>query len=547
MAGTAEHPDPETFESEIPEEADDAIAGVSSWGISIVLHAIILLVMVFVVYQSMREQDEAKVVHTVIPPSHEPDAPPPHEDIRTEVRVDVKIPVPEAVVHDFEVPVEPIQTDDDTPTMEARGQEDAVSAMEMANVAFTMAIGPGNSAPGMRGRGPGGHRRAMGPDGSSPRSELAAEGALRWFVRHQSPNGQWDVDGYSINCQEQGPKCEPGTSHTDIQGDVACTGYALLCFLGGGYEHRSPNRYRLTVQKGVDWLLSVQEADGCFGKRNYEHPVATMALAEAYAMTNDPMLREPVQRAVDLIRARQAQGTVRTAVSGQDIGDYGLAWDYLNPNFQRMDSSVSGWNVMALKSAKMGGIDVGGALDGARQWLTGAWEAMNKQVGVDLANLDEYTSETQFPYTWDGSDNKVSTHNGDLTCVGLLCAVFLGAEDRQLKTMANWCFKHQTPQGWPTDTYYLYYNTLGMFQVGGEQWKAWNGTVRDMLVDAQRQDGGCFGGSWDPQGAGGHHVSEVGRLLVTAYCCMSLQVYYRYDVVRSDPKDERSKRLKAAF
>ena len=487
------------------------------------------------------------LVHTVIPPSREPEAPPPHVDIRTDVRVDVPIPVPDSVVHDLDVPVEKLETQDDEPTNDVKGREDAVAAMEMGSTAFMPAMGADAGAPGMRGRPRGGRHRGVPGSGCTPRCLDAADGALRWFARHQSPNGQWDVDGYPLNCQDAGAKCEPGTSHSDIQGDVACTGYALLCFLGSGYDHRAPSRFQRIVKQGVDWLLSVQSADGCFGKRNYEHPVATMALAEAYAMTNDQELREPVQRAVDLIRARQAQGTATTAVSGQQVGDYGLGWDYVKPNFHRMDSSVSGWNVMALKSAKLGGIDVGDALDGARQWLTGAWEAMNRQIGVDLADLDVYAGQTQFPYTWNGSDNKVSTHNGDLTCVGLLCAVFLGAEDRQLKTMANWCFAHQTPKGWPTDTYYLYYNTLGMFQVGGEQWEAWNGQVRDMLLDAQRRDGGCFAGSWDPQGAGGHHISEVGRLLVTAYCCMSLQVYYRYDAVRADPKDERSRKLKAAF
>ncbi|MBA3686359.1 MAG: hypothetical protein H0W72_14125, partial [Planctomycetes bacterium] len=294
----------------------------------------------------------------------------------------------------------------------------------------------------------------------------------------------------------------------------------LLCFLGAGYDHRMPSKYKPTVKKGLDWLMSVQKPDGTFGERNYENAVATMAVAEAYAMSNDPALKGPAQKGIDIVLARQIKSKA---------GGYGLGWDYTTSD-SRNDGSVSGWNVMALKSAAAGGLNIGNGMDGAKQYLKEAWKATNK----DFKAKDPYVDTSTFPYVWNSASGEVQVgapgaDHHDMACVGALCAVFLGhqANDEMLNSLANHIMKFQMPTAYPCNTYYMYYNTLAIFQVSGARWDKWNATVRDMLVKAQRKSTDCFDGSWDFAGTK-FHGHATGRLLSTAYCCLSLEVYYRY-------------------
>ncbi len=420
-------------------------------------------------------------------------------------------------------------SDDDADSSLSKGRPEAVSAIECGGPGLLLTMGAGPSGSGMFGdRGPGSRRRAVGRGGGSKASEDAVESALRWFKKHQSPNGMWDAEKYFLNCTDD-RKCDPGSlgGHGAEEVNVAMTGYALLCFLGAGYDHKSPNKHRLVVRKGIEWLLSVQKPDGLLGVRNYEHPVAVMALAEAYAMTTDPELRKPAQLGVDVIVQRQNQA---------EGGGYGLGWDYMKPG-RRNDASVTGWNVMALKSAYAAGLTVGNAMEGAKQWLEQAWKANNDGQGgrPDWRKLDPYTSESRFSYAYPTGATEFGEGFGhqDLAPVALVCAVFLGhrAGDPMLETLANFVMNKQTPKAYPTNTYYMYYNTLGIFQLGTDspRWKTWNSVVRDMLVGAQRKgdNEGCFAGSWDWEGTR-FHGNAIGRVLSTAYNTLCLEVYYRY-------------------
>jgi hypothetical protein len=326
--------------------------------------------------------------------------------------------------------------------------------------------------------------------GGNAETEAAVRRGLTWLERHQHRDGRWSLDRFHELCKEHHPNqpCSGGGRSAD----AAATGFALLPFLGAGHTHREGD-HKECVGRGLAWLVANQKENGDLftgGGGNthmYSHGIATIALCEAYAMTNDPAFHEPAQRALDFIaKAQHAQ-------SG--------GWRY-EPN-QDGDTSVFGWQIMALKSGQMAGLHVPQAtLDGAKRWLD--------RVGAKGNHLG------QFGYTNAGPSPAMSAE-------ALLCVEYLGAErnDPRLLKGGDYLLT-QLP---PTDTsYYWYYATQVMFHLQGEHWRQWNAAQRETLVQSQIKDGPAAG-TWDPKD---RWEAEGGRLYATSLRLLVLEVYYRH-------------------
>src|SRR5262249_14847826 len=74
----------------------------------------------------------------------------------------------------------------------------------------------------------------------------------------------------------------------------------------------------------------------------YSHAIGSMALCEAYGLSQDPKLKRPAQRAIQFIINAQ------NPVTG--------GWRY-SPG-QEGDTSVFGWQIFALRSAHIAGIPI---------------------------------------------------------------------------------------------------------------------------------------------------------------------------------------------
>ena len=334
--------------------------------------------------------------------------------------------------------------------------------------------------------------------GGSRASEQAVERALEWLVAHQNPDGHWDGDGFMIHCPKDSPCTGPGRQNRD---DCALTGLVLLAFLGAGHTHQAGS-YADPVSRAIDWLLAQQKPNGDLRGpgRMYSQGIATLALSEALGMTGDPRLRNPVERAVRFIVAAQhpTSGGWR-----YDPGNYG-------------DTSIFGWQLMALKSASLVDVAVPDSTwQKARGWLSIVGSGRARGLASYLPG------EAVTPA---------------MTAEALACREFLGAtaSDPAVREAAEYIMNY-LPHRERQNLYYWYYGTVALFQIGGPQWDKWNTALRDLLISQQRRDGHAAG-SWEPRGD--PWGNEGGRVYTTALSTLCLEVYYRYLPLQSIGTDE---------
>jgi hypothetical protein len=206
------------------------------------------------------------------------------------------------------------------------------------------------------------------------------------------------------------------------------------------------------------------------------------------------------QKAVDYIVASQC------ATGG---------WDYA-PKSTRTDTSVSGWAVMCLKSAKISYLKVpDSAFNKAKEYF-------------QKATTPEGDSTS---YASTGGEIKNGGGSERMTAVALSCLQFLGVsrDDAQVVGAANKTI-NKLPTAASPDLYLTYYQALGLFQTGvkKEWWKKFNPEMKTSLLSTQVKTGTFEEnkGSWNPEGD--KHGKDWSRVGETAIAALSLEIYYRY-------------------
>ncbi|MCH8253091.1 MAG: hypothetical protein IID36_11625, partial [Planctomycetes bacterium] len=367
---------------------------------------------------------------------------------------------------------------------------------------------------------------ALGRYGGDEATESAVRAGLEWLAAHQEADGSWDRVHYDLLCPEADRCRETAAVATQIDSAPAVTGLALLAFLGSGHTHLEGD-YRDEVGRGLRAILDRQLASGSFSPSTnlemYNHTIATLAVAEAYGITHDPSLALPLSAAVThLVRAQQSGG----------------GWDYKSDLATgRNDMSITGWAVMALKSAATAGVRVPDlTLLGVIDFVTNATDVDGY---VYYANVGTGT-------VVDNAANTLTRRYGPATtAIGAVVRQALGwrADATVLKRQTALMLgeppdvdrlRGGDPSGLHSE-YYWFYGTLAVFNQGGDAWSTWNHRLRSALLSTQDRPVDARGkrrhsfGSWPAFGRGWGKWGRTGsRIYSTALAVMMLESYYRY-------------------
>jgi hypothetical protein len=524
------------------EPATGPLRNVPWWLVSVGIHLVLMLAATLVAMERLYALDPGEVtvmVHSAPPAPlfteipHTPDAPP---GAKLDDKVEANINNDRLFYDPTAIPADRAESDDGDDHHERKGEgkefigyqlgktKDSIRGTNpgLKGTFDTLGVGGGMGGSGRYGGPFGGRRntRPQGKGGGGATTEDAVRAALKWLAHHQAPDGGWGADTFVNQCV--GGRCGGAG---DASYDSGVTGLAVLAFLGAGYIPMSkdeypdpidPNRtlkFGETVKRGLQWLIAHQDPEGCVGERGtkymYNHSIAALALSEAFGMTASMAIKEPAQKAVDFLVASQNPGK---------------AWRYSAKSGDN-DTSVTGWAVMALKSAELSELTFPkSSYEGALAWFTEATESNGYyQVGYNARS----TGKVYVP-----GKNEQFDHHASMSAVSVMSRIFLQKTKREPALTAVALLTADLPE-WKQnkiDFYYWYYASLALFQYDGPEgpvWMKWNEPMKNAIVPHQKgRADGCKLGSWDPEPD--RWGFEGGRVYAAAINCLTLEVYYRY-------------------
>lgn len=351
--------------------------------------------------------------------------------------------------------------------------------------------------------------RALEEYGGSDETEAAVASGLDYLASIQHELGFWG----------------DARSRDEKYGSVFVgkTGLSLLAFLGAGHTQDSSSDHSLVVERALTFLIGIQrDESGHFGRTSaYSHGIATYALAENFALTADARLRAPLERAVEHILSHQNRDR-------RDRREFG-GWSYYYTNDRTFDSwprvSITAWQVMALESARLGGIEVPDrAFTDARRFLVNA--------------LDPAQGCFRYSHDPDRLNGPFAILPGS-TPAALFALSLLGVdlEDEELDDAWRFVeqrspaeYRYTSDQAFVSraqgNLYFWYYGSLACLRRGGNTWNRWNLRLKEALLESQRGDG-----SWRPISIYARDYAEddsSDASYSTAMNVLSLEVYYRY-------------------
>ena len=318
--------------------------------------------------------------------------------------------------------------------------------------------------------------------------DRAVDSALMFLARAQAENPAGDG------------------SYADVHGQTnAIAGLTGMAFLAKGYRP-GVSPYGQNINRALDYILATDTKNGYLGVRGgkmYEHSISTLFLSEVSGMV-DPAR----QQRIDVVLPRALKIILDAQQVPKQKGEDSGGWRY-EPDSKDSDMSVTGWCLMALRSARLNGAPV-----------------PNKAIADTLGYIGRcehaeggyrYNSLAMWALTKRSAPTPVAASPA-CSAAGLLCRELAGhhADESNRKTAA-YLLKVTTPPGLFPDShheYATYYAAQALFQFGGDPWEQFAERMYRYLLSKQQSNG-----AWFREGSG--------EVYPTAMYTLALTVTYR--------------------
>ena len=331
---------------------------------------------------------------------------------------------------------------------------------------------------------------------------------------------------------------EDGSFETIDLGQPGVTAFCVMAFLAQG-ESPTDGNYQRQTAEAIDFIADQQKPngliaviapdavpiprvivpntgtmDGRIGRAAvYNHAISALAVCESYGQCSPEQstkLRPVIEKAIKATLEMQRWGNKRA-------GDVG-GWRYLNrqgivggPFKSDSDLSISGWQLMFLRSARNAGFDVPKeSIDQAVSYIENCY----------LAN------ENRKVHGYLVGNSKACTRA--MAGAGILAMAHAGKHETEAALgSAEWILRHDFKDYNATEPVYndrglpdrYHYGAVlcaqAMFQLGGKYWKQFYPPLVDTLLANQQPDG-----EWPPE----QPDREFGSCYSTALAVLSLSV-----------------------
>ena len=305
-------------------------------------------------------------------------------------------------------------------------------------------------------------------------------------------------------------------------GQPAVTSFCVLAFMAQG-ESPSSGKYKQSLTKAIDYILDQQKSNGLisviapdaspiprdvdFKKLAvgsvYNHAISALALTEAYGQCTPEQsekLRPAIEAAISATLEMQRWKKKKENQGG---------WRYLNPRkVDDSDLSITGWQLMFLRSARNAGFDVPKeSIDIAVKYVKHCF-LYRKDRNVFGYMAGNYSRASR---AMSGAGLLALAHAGEHgTKEAILASEFI-LKNSFLQYNGGRLFNGST--GSDRYHYGLFLCTQAMYQSGDKYWQQFFPPVVDVVLKNQQANG-----AWPPERVDW----KMGSCYSTSLCILSL-------------------------